>query len=97
MGVDEELSAEGRRHPADDDPGSPPGPATPAEDHPEPTELETVPMPPPSRQNRNTDVDFRGEKRSNAAHASTSAELERIRLSPGHILRPRNSSDTPLR
>ena len=28
-------------------------------------------MPHPTRQNRNAEVDFRGEKRSNATHAST--------------------------
>lgn len=57
--------------PPDDDPGSPPGPDVTAEDHPEPTEPETAPMPRPSRHNRNVEVDFRGEKRSNASHAST--------------------------
>ncbi len=55
--------------PSDDDPGSPPGPDTPAEDQPLTTEND--PMPRPNRQNRNAEVDFRGEKRSNATHAST--------------------------
>ena len=32
---------------------------------------ETTPMPSPSRRHRNAEVDFRGEKRSNATHAST--------------------------
>ena len=53
----------------DDNPGSPPGPDTPAEDQPQTTE--TDPMPRPTHQSRNAEVDFRGEKRSNATHAST--------------------------
>ena len=67
--------------PPDDDPGSPPGPDAPAETPPEPTEHETDPMP---RQNRNAEVDFRGEKRSNATHASTTDPDARLyRKSPG--------------
>jgi hypothetical protein len=54
--------------PPDDDPGSPPGPGATAEDHPEPTEPETDPMPRERHQNRNAEVDFRGEKRSNGCH-----------------------------
>jgi hypothetical protein len=46
--------------PPDDDPGSL------AEDQPEPTPSDTDLMPRPSRQSRNSEVDFRGEKRSNA-------------------------------
>lgn len=46
--------------PPDDDPGSPPGPDAPAKTQPEPTEHETDPMP---RQNRNAEVDFRGDLR----------------------------------
>ncbi|AOZ71134.1 transposase [Rhodobacter xanthinilyticus] len=57
--------------PSDDDPGGPSGQDSPAEDHPEPTPSETDPMSRPTRQNRNAEVDFRGEKRSNATHAST--------------------------
>ena len=68
--------------PPDDDPGSPPGPDTPAEDQPHTTE--TVPMPRPNRQNRNAEVDFRGEKRSNATHASTTDPDARLyKKSPG--------------
>lgn len=68
--------------PPDDDPGSPPEPGTTAEDHPEITE--TDPMPRPSRQNRNAEVDFRGEKRSNATHASTTDPDARLyKKSPG--------------
>jgi hypothetical protein len=67
--------------PPDDDPGSPPGPDAPAETQPPPTEHETDPMP---RQNRNAEVDFRGEKRSNATHASpTDPDARLYRKSPG--------------
>jgi transposase len=55
--------------PDDDAPGDPPAPGpdvTP--DQPQP---ETAPMPSPASSNRNAEVDFRGEKRSNATHAST--------------------------
>ena len=54
--------------PDEDDPGNPP-PQSPISDTPA-TEAETDPMPRTSRQNRNAEVDFRGEKRSNATHAS---------------------------
>ena len=68
----------------DDDPGSPPEPDTPTEDHPEPPASETAPMSRPSRKNRNAEVDFRGEKRSNATHASTTDPDARLyRKSPG--------------
>ena len=68
--------------PPGDDPGSPPGPDTPAEDQPHTTE--TAPMPRPNRQNRNAEVDFRGEKRSNATHASTTDPDARLyKKSPG--------------
>ena len=68
--------------PPDDDPGSPPGPDTPAEDQPHTSE--TDPMSRPNRQNRNPEVDFRGEKRSNATHASTTDPDARLyKKSPG--------------
>ena len=68
--------------PPDDDPGSPPGPDTTAEDQPHTTV--TAPMPRPNRQNRNAEVDFRGEKRSNATHASTTDPDARLyKKSPG--------------
>ena len=68
----------------DDDPGSPPGRDATAEDQSEPTEVETTPMPRPTRQSRNADVDFRGEKRSNATHASTTDPDARLyKKSPG--------------
>jgi hypothetical protein len=66
--------------PPDDDQGSPPEPDTPAEDHPQTTE--TAPMPHPSHQSRNAEVDFRGEKRSNATHASTTDPHARLKKNP---------------
>ena len=70
--------------PPDDDPGRPPGPDATAEDHPEPTEPETDAMPRPSRQNRNAEVDLRGEKRSNVTHAATTDPDARLyKKSPG--------------
>ena len=70
--------------PPDDDPGDPPGPDATAEDLTEATEAETAPMPRPTRQSRNTEVDFRGERRSNATHASTTDPDARLyKKSPG--------------
>jgi hypothetical protein len=68
--------------PPDDNPGSPPGPDTTAEDEPQTTEIAA--MPHPKRQNRNAEVDLRGEKRSNATHASTTDPDARLyKKSPG--------------
>lgn len=68
----------------DDDPGGPPGPDTRAEDNPGPPLSETAPMPRPDRQSRNAEVDFRGEKRSNATHASTTdPDAQLYKKSPG--------------
>ena len=69
--------------PDDEDPGDPPSRA--AVDLPAAKiDPETAPMPRPSRQNRNAEVDFRGEKRSNATHASTTDPDARLyRKSPG--------------
>ncbi|SEO29735.1 Transposase [Gemmobacter aquatilis] len=68
--------------PPDDDPGSPPGPDSPAEDHPETAETDAMPR--PSRPSRNAEVDFRGEKRSNATHVSTTDPDARLyKKSPG--------------
>ncbi len=57
--------------PDDDDPGDPP--STPTADAPDQLqpETETTPMTRPSRNDRNAEVNFRGERRSNATHAST--------------------------
>jgi transposase len=70
--------------PPDDDPGGPPEPSAATEDHSEPTATEITPMPSPHRQSRNAEVDFRGEKRSNATHASTTDPDARLyKKSPG--------------
>ncbi|ETD80464.1 transposase IS4 [Rhodobacter capsulatus B6] len=66
----------------DEDPGAPP-PPSPAPETPA-TEAKTDPMPRSPRQNRNAEVDFRGEKRSNATHASmTDPEARLYKKSPG--------------
>lgn len=69
---------------SDDDPGGPPEPDATTEDHPEPNKPETAPIPRLRRQNRNAEVDFRGEKRSNATHTSTTDPDARLyKKSPG--------------
>lgn len=71
--------------PLDDaDPGDPPG-STPDDHNPDRPEPEkTAPMTRPARRDRNAEVDFRGEKRSNATHASTTDPDARLyRKSPG--------------
>ena len=75
--------------PPEDESGGdrPPGHA--AADHSE-APSETDPMPCPSRQARNAEVDFRGEKRSNATHASTTDPDARLyRKSAGEREPPR--------
>jgi hypothetical protein len=57
--------------PDDEGPGDLPGPDTTSDNQAEQTQSETTPMPRPACQNRNAEVDFRGEKRSNTTHAST--------------------------
>ena len=55
---------------------------------PEPA-VETAPMPKPARRERNAEVDFRGERRSNATHASTTdpdARLFRKSRGTGAVL-----------
>jgi hypothetical protein len=70
--------------PPGDDPGGPPGPDSSTEDRPEPTPSETDPMSCPTRQNRNADIGLRGEKRSNATHASiTDPDAWLYKKSPG--------------
>jgi transposase len=56
--------------PDDEGANDPPSPATTAADQPEQTRTVTDPMPRPTRQHRNAEISFRGEKRSNATHAS---------------------------
>ena len=72
--------------PPDDDsePGDPPSTrSADLPDQPQP-EAETTPMIRPARQDRNAEVDFRGEKRSNATHASTTDPEARLyKKSPG--------------
>jgi transposase len=72
--------------PPDEDsgPGDPPSTRTvDAPDQPRP-EIETTPMTRPTRRERNAEVDFRGEKRSNATHASTTDPEARLyKKSPG--------------
>jgi hypothetical protein len=69
--------------PDDEGPGDPPAGDTAPNDHATP-EPETDPMPRPSHRTRNAEVDFRGEKRSNATHASTTDPDARLyRKSPG--------------
>ncbi|MBP1806336.1 hypothetical protein J2Z33_002193 [Rubellimicrobium aerolatum] len=51
---------------------------------PDQLQTETAPMTRPARQDRNAEVDFRGEKRSNATHASiTDPEARLYKKSPG--------------
>src|SRR6056297_2434526 len=54
--------------PDDEGPGGPPTQDTDTENQPGQTQHETEPMTRPSRQNRNAEVDFKGEKRSNGCH-----------------------------
>ena len=72
--------------PPDDDPDGPPPPSP--DDTPSNSDLpqtpETPPMPNTSRLTRNAEVDFRGEKRSNATHVSvTDADARLYKKSPG--------------
>jgi len=77
---------EGMATPDDDDPGGPPPPADEASADPDkpPQQTETQPMPETARQPRNAEVNFRGEKRSNATHASvTDPDARLYKKSPG--------------
>jgi len=70
--------------PDDGGPGDPPAPDAAAENQPAQTRPETDPMPRPIRQSRNAEVDFRGEKRSNATHVSkTDPDARLYKKSPG--------------
>ncbi|SNR83099.1 IS5 family transposase [Puniceibacterium sediminis] len=74
--------------PDDQGPDDPPTPSIdsdkqPTQSEPE-TEPETEPMPRSNHRNRNAEVDFKGEKRSNATHASTTdSEARLYKKSPG--------------
>jgi hypothetical protein len=68
----------------DEEPGHPPTPDIAPENQPAETQTETNPMPRPTHQHRNAEVDFRGEKRSNATHVSaTDPEARLYKKSPG--------------
>ena len=70
--------------PDDEGPGDPSGPDAPTCDKLSKSEPETNPMPHPARHHRNAEVDFRGEKRSNATHVSTTDPDARLyKKSPG--------------
>lgn len=73
--------------PQDDDPGGPPPPAhdQPFADTDTPRQqTETQPMPNTARRTRNAEVNFRGEKRSNATHASvTDPDARLYKKAPG--------------
>jgi transposase len=65
-------------------PGDPPTPAITPDNQPNRSEPETEPMPHPNHHNRNAEIDFKGEKRSNATHVSTTDPQARLyKKSPG--------------
>lgn len=67
--------------PLDRDPGGQPSPDSRAEDRPEQPPSETAQMP---RHSRNAEIDFRGEKRSDATHTSVIDPDARLyKKSPG--------------
>jgi len=70
--------------PDDEGPGDPPAPDTTPDTAASETPAETNPMPRNPKSHRNAEVDFRGEKRSNATHASTTDPDARLyKKSPG--------------
>ncbi|WP_353351916.1 transposase, partial [Aquicoccus sp. SU-CL01552] len=74
----------GATPPEEGGPGDPPTPDDIPETPPEEPRTETDTMPHSTRQNRNAEVDFRGEKRSNATHVSTTDPEARLyKKSPG--------------
>ena len=64
--------------PDDGGPGEPPAPSISPDTQPTRSEHETEPMPHSNHRNRNAEVDFKGEKRSNATHASTTDPQARL-------------------
>jgi hypothetical protein len=73
----------------DEGSGDPPAPDATLETAPSETPAETDPMTRPKHRNRNAEVDFKGEKRSNATHASTTdpdARLYKKSLGSGAVL-----------
>jgi len=70
--------------PDDEGPDDPPTPSIDFDNQPTQSEPETEPMPRSNHRNRNAEVDFKGEKRSNATHASTTDPEARLyKKSPG--------------
>ena len=70
--------------PDDEGPGEPAAPDATLEPAPSVTPTETDPMPSTTKAHRNAEVDFKGEKRSNATHASTTDPDARLyKKSPG--------------
>tara|TARA_R110002072_G_C7879322_1_gene527883 strand:- start:105 stop:1280 length:1176 start_codon:yes stop_codon:yes gene_type:complete len=70
--------------PGDEGPSDPPAPDTTPDNEPSKTPVETDTMPRNTKAHRNAEVDFRGEKRSNATHASTTDPDARLyKKSPG--------------
>ena len=68
----------------DEGPGHPPAFNAPPTSSPDQSTAEPDPMTRPTRRRRNAEVDFRGERRSNATHASmTDAEARLFKKSPG--------------
>ena len=71
--------------PHDDDPGGPPPPADePSANTDQPQQTETQSMPDTPREARNAEVNFRGQKRSNATHTSvTDPDARLYKKAPG--------------
>ena len=70
--------------PDDEDPGGPPTQGDTPDDQAAETNPETASMPRSTHHSRNAEVDFKGEKRSNATHASTTDPEARLyKKSPG--------------
>lgn len=70
--------------PDDQGPDDPPTPSIDHDNQPTQSEPETEPMPRSNHRNRNAEVDFKGEKRSNATHTSTTDPEARLyKKSPG--------------
>ena len=70
--------------PDDEDPGGPPTQGDTPDDQTAETNPETASMPRSTHHSRNAEVDFKGEKRSNATHASTTDPEARLyKKAPG--------------
>ena len=64
--------------PSDEGPGGPPAQDDTPADQAAATNPETAPMPHTNHRSRNAEVDFKGEKRSNATHVSTTHPEARL-------------------